>query len=283
MEYVDLHVHTTASDSTFTPQQVVRLAVQKGFRAIAITDHDTTLGIVPARRRGKELGLEVLSGVELTIEYDDREMHLLGYGIQPDDAQLLKTLTRLREARRERVVKMAQLLESAGAKIDIKHVLGKVEKDGAVGRLHIANELVRQGHAQSVNGAMNTYLRKGRPAFVPKLAFPPAEGIKLIQQAGGVTSLAHPGMGRMEQYLPDLLKAGLQGLEVYHPNHTPEQTEHYLALAKEHGLLVTGGSDDHGRAKEEVLLGTIRLDYALLEILKHHLPDSTGSPDTHVT
>jgi hypothetical protein len=282
MEYVDLHVHTTASDSTFTPEQVVRLAVKKGFRAIAITDHDTTLGISPAQRTGEELGLEVLPGIELTIEYNEHEMHLLGYGIQPNDATLLKTLTRLREVRRARVIKMTELLEALGAEIDIERVLDQVEKDGAVGRLHVANELVRLGHAHSIDNAMNTYLRKGRPAFVPKLTFTPAEGIRLIQQAGGVTSLAHPGMGRMEQYLPDLVKAGLHGLEVYHPNHTPEQTKQYLALAKEHGLLITGGSDDHGHAKEEVLLGKIRLDYALLDTLKRHLPDSSRSVRTHV-
>jgi predicted metal-dependent phosphoesterase TrpH len=274
MEYVDLHIHTTASDSTFTPEEVVRLAVKLGFRAIAITDHDTTLGIAAAQREGEETGLEVLPGIELTIEHNDREMHLLGYGIQPNDAALLKTLAHLREVRRQRVIKMAQLLEDLGAKIDVERVLHQSQKDGALGRLHVANELVRLGHSHSIEHAMNKYLRKGRPAFVQKLTFTPAEGIRLIRQAGGVTALAHPGMGKMDQYLLELMRAGLQGLEVYHPNHTPDQTKHYLALAKKHGLLITGGSDDHGHAKEEVLLGKIRLDYVHYETLKSYIQDA---------
>lgn len=255
--FVDLHVHTTASDGTFQPQEAVACAKAQNLSAIAITDHDTIDGIKPAQEAGKQLGIEVIEGVELGCDLAGREIHILGYLIRRNSQVLLAALSNLAEERTARAQEMVRRLNKLGIGVlweDVAALAG----DGTVGRLHIARVLTSGGWARDQSDAFARYLDRDKPAYVPRQRLSPAGAIELIHQAGGVAVLAHPKLIGRDQVIRELAAEGLDGIEVYHVCHDWQDVAKYKQLARKFGLLLTGGSDCHGPAgKGEVLLGKI--------------------------
>jgi hypothetical protein len=261
----DLHVHTRASDGTDGPEEVVCQAKVIGLRAIAVTDHDTVEGVKPALAAGYLNGIEIIAGVELGAEYLGKELHLLGYFINIDNSNLKKKLNFLRGERKSRIFKMVQKMKNLGVQVSYEEVLA-VSQSGAVGRPHLATVLKKAGVVDSTVEAFNKYIGFGCPAYVPRYKLNPAEAISIINTAGGVSVLAHPGQNNAHEMLNMLIINGLAGLEVYHPTHSREQEYFYLKLAEKHGLLITGGSDYHGRDhKTGNCLGSVTVPYSAVK------------------
>ncbi|MEM3342198.1 MAG: PHP domain-containing protein [Thermoplasmata archaeon] len=266
----DMHVHTTASDGTYSPAEVVRLAHQKGLTSLAITDHDTVQGIEEAISEGKRCGVEVIPGVELSIDRTEKkdEVHLLGYYIDTSNPALQYMLKRHLQSRLNRNPKIIDLLRAEG--IDITY--NEVEEEAGssvVGRPHIARVLVRKGYVSTVAEAFEKYLGRGKKAYVPREKFELRSAAGAIIAAGGVPVLAHPysirgGMLENEEdkrifnrEVQEACLAGIKGIEVLYPEHNPIQMEHFFKVARELKLLITGGSDFHGLNKPHIHLGTI--------------------------
>ncbi|MEI7834024.1 MAG: PHP domain-containing protein, partial [bacterium] len=242
MSTFDLHLHTTCSDGTLTPAETVAVAAERGVRVIAITDHDTVAGIAPAR--AVAAGVQVISGVEINTEVKRENIHILGYGFDPENQQLLDGLAGLREGRRTRARQMLKRLADIGYPLDDAAVMAY---DGAIGRPHLARALVAAGYLPSESEVFARVLGNRCPAYVPREKFTPEEAIALIHAAGGIASLAHPGkLGDPMRFIRQLCAAGLDGLEAYHSDHSPQLTARMVARASEFGLLVTGGTDSHG-------------------------------------
>jgi predicted metal-dependent phosphoesterase TrpH len=242
--WVDLHLHTTFSDGTYTPAQVVDLAGRSGLAAVAITDHDTIDGIAPARAVAKQ-GLEVIAGVEITAEDAGGEVHLLGYFVCPEDAALTAALARLRTHRTGRFWEMVERLRHGGVALE-EADLQALAVSGVLGRRHLAELLVKARRAGSVREAFARYLHDGGRAVVPKLRLPVAEAIALVRGAGGVASWAHPAYHGAQERLRRLRGLGLQAVEVEFPGCQPSRGRQLRSWAAAFGLAVTGGSDCHG-------------------------------------
>jgi len=270
----DLHLHSTASDGSDPPAEVVRRAKEAGFSAIALADHDTMDGVPEALIEADRQGIECIPAVEYSCLDGKREIHMLGYGFDPADENLRTQLTRLREGRFSRAKLMVEKLNELGYAIEWARVQA-IAGDENVGRPHVAKALVEAGHVESISEAFtDEFIGNGGRAYVERVKITPEEAIRQIQAAGGVAVLAHPGRFRSDddqiddETIERYIAAGLQGIEVFYSKHTPEMVERYLAMTKRHGLLATGGSDDHGRYKDEALLGQVRLPYAYVEALK---------------
>lgn len=241
----DLHIHSVCSDGLHTPTQIVEEARAVGVGAISLTDHDTAAGTDEAMAAGERLGVQVIPGIELSAHIDEREIHLLGYFYDREDAKLVEHLTGLREIRRERGGAIVERLNSLGVELTIEEVLDKAD-GGLLGRPHVASVLVDRGSVPTKEEAFDLYLGDRKPADVPKPRTPYGEVIELIHQLRGVAVLAHPGGSANEALISRLAKAGLDGIEVYHPAHLPTRIEHYTEMLARHGLLPSGGSDSHG-------------------------------------
>jgi len=276
MNLIDLHTHSNASDGSLAPGELVAQAVQRGAAAIALTDHDTVAGLPEALRAAEASHFELVPGLEISADYSDGGMHILGYFINHTDPVFQLELERLQEARRERNPKIIARLQELGIPITYDQVLAV--SGGQIGRPHIAQAMLQIGAVQNLDEAFTHYLTKGAPAYVEKFRFPPDRAMALIRQAGGLPVLAHPftlnctTREQLIRLLRELKEQGLQGLECLYSEHTPEQSREYLALAEKLGLLVTGGSDFHGKNKEgvEMLTGTgaLRIPYERLQSLK---------------
>jgi len=256
--YIDLHTHTTASDGTLSPKELVEHAYGSGLTAVAITDHDTIGGIEEALSQGKKIGLEVVPGVEISVDFHG-EMHILGYFINLESPVLQETLEQLREYRKERNPQIIRKLNDLGFTITLEEVK-EVARGAVIGRPHIAKVLLDKGYVQSLDQAFGEYLATGRPAYVKKEKLTPQEAIAAIVSSGGLPVLAHPkylGLTREELHalLFSLTGVGLKGIEAYYTTHSSAETQFYLALAEQHGLAVTGGSDFHGSNKPDIELG----------------------------
>lgn len=260
MNVIDLHVHTTASDGTMSPAELVRYAKGKGLRTIAITDHDTIEGIEEGLQEGSKRGLEVIPGVELSVDYSNGTMHLLGYYIDITCTELTDKLMVLQQARAERNLKMIDKLRALGMEIDLAEV-ATVAEHGQIGRPHFAQAMVKKGYVQNIPDAFDRYLRKGGPAYMEKFRLSAEEAIHVIRTAGGVTVLAHPFTLNQPQphefdaVIGELKQRGLEGIEVHYPEHSEGQKKLYRDVAQQYGLLITGGSDFHGLTKDDVDLG----------------------------
>lgn len=267
MKYADLHVHTHYSDSTFSPEEVLSAAGEKALSAIAICDHDTTDGVEPCIKIAAGKGIEVISGIELTVEKPDAEIHILGYLIDWKLEWLQKKLKAIQDGRIDRIYKMLEKLKLEGINIKAEDVFGIAGK-GSVGRLHLARAILQSGAAKSFREVFEKYLGFGRSCYSPNINFEPKEAIEMVIEAGGVPVVAHPGIMQKDEYIKELAGYGLKGIEVYHTDHNNSTTRHYEQLAKSMGLIMTGGSDCHGAGKGRVLIGTVRVPYETVERLK---------------
>lgn len=249
---IDLHTHTTASDGLCSPSTLVRLASEAGLSTIAVTDHDSVDGIEEALQAGSEYGLTVIPGVELSSDADGKDVHVLGYFIDHTSQTLREQLAALRDARRLRAERMVTALTEGGYPLTIQDVLHHAG-GGAIGRAHVGRALVALGHAETMEEAFQRFIGHGRPFYVKKPLAHPREVCALIRDSGGLPVIAHPAISRAEDLVPDLIDAGLAGVEVYHTEHGDESRARLLQLAQRHGLLVTGGSDFHGQPGGAVL------------------------------
>ena len=259
MSRIDLHLHTTHSDGSFSTAEVMAFAKQAGLAALAITDHDIVDGIPEATAIGKELGIEVVPGVEISSRLGESELHILGYFLNWTDPLLAQRLSTLRDSRHLRNPKIVQRLNELGIPITYEEVRALAGTE-SVGRPHIARLLMEKKFVTSANEAFDRYLATGRPAFVDRDLPAPADAVRWIREAGGVPVLAHPTWVRtsaegLRVLVQELKAVGLGGVEVHYSTHTPSQTTEYLDLAKQCDLLVTGGSDFHGVTKPDIEVG----------------------------
>lgn len=262
----DLHAHTTASDGTCTPIEIVRRALDLGLDVLAITDHDSVAGLAPAMDAAAGTHLRVIPGVELSAVDRDRDVHVLGYFVDPTDAVLLSHLADLREARMRRAASIVEALGRSGYDVTLDDVLA-LSDGGAVGRSHVARALVDRGHATSIADAFRRLLGREAPFYVPKDVRRPTDVLRVIREAGGIPVLAHPAVSRIEDLIRPLASAGLAGIEAYHADHAPWQRAELARLGRRLGLLVTGGTDYHGVHAPNPELGTVPIPDADVEAL----------------
>jgi predicted metal-dependent phosphoesterase TrpH len=247
----DLHTHSTFSDGTLDPEEVVELATTRDLTGIALTDHDSTLGVQRARAAATGTGLAVLLGCELSAEHDANPVHVLGYGFDPDEPAFSARRAWIREGRVGRARRMVERLRGLGAEVDFERVR-ELAGDGAIGRPHVARAMVEAGVVDDVNAAFGPdWIGTGGRAYVAKDAVTPVEAVALIHGAGGVAVLAHPSIHAGARAVPEpviraMADAGLDGLEADHPDHSPQDRARWRALAAELGLETTGSSDCHG-------------------------------------
>ncbi len=251
---IDLHVHSSMSDGTDTPEELVRFAKAKGLCAIALTDHDTVAGVRRAQCEGKRCGVEVVPGVELSA-YDGREIHILGYGIQTEHPALTAFLQHMHESRLERVRAIVRNLSGNGFPISWEEVQPLAQH--MVSRVHVAQILVKKGYMSTLREAFERLIGEGKPYYEPKRKISPQETIHAIHQAGGIAVLAHPYLLHCDENLEEVLAQlpGLDGIECQYPRHSWAQYKRYSSIAQGRGLLETGGSDYHGKNRPEVELG----------------------------
>ncbi len=262
---IDLHIHSTASDGTFSPKEIIALAEKLNIAAIAITDHDTIDGSKEAFATDIPSGLKLLTGVEVSAAppqpfFCSGSFHVLGYSIRLDDPLLNQTLSEMQSARENRNPAIIKLLNNLGINVSIREVL-ELAGDGQAGRPHIARLMLGKGYVKSIDEAFNKYLAKGKPAYVDKQRIECSRIIEIIISAGGIPVLAHPALielsniSRFEEMMIKLKDMGLKGIEAYYPEHSKEDTSYYLNLAKKYDLLVTGGTDFHGSLKPDINMG----------------------------
>ena len=268
MNTVDLHCHTTASDGALTPEQLVERAAKLGLQVIAVTDHDSTEGVAAALAAAPRYEIEVIPGVEINTDVPGTEVHVLGYFVDHTDPHLSRELARLRDGRIGRAKRMAEKLAEMGAPVRFERIL-QIAGEGAVGRPHVAQALLEAGHVTSFEQAFEKYIGRNSPAYVERLKFSPAQACALIRRAGGVPVLAHPvffdrygaikAPFDLDALLPELIEAGLMGVEVYYPGYDAVTTEYLIAVARRYGLLQTGGTDFHGVRADEPDLGGVHV------------------------
>lgn len=273
----DLHVHTTASDGLLSPHDVVRRAVALGLSALAITDHDTLEGIPEALKAAEKEYVEVIPGVEFSSEYDNQEIHILGFYIDHNDARVTGLLAKLHESRFKRAEKMVERLNSLGYGLEWADVMAHAA-DAAPGRPHVARALVSKGYFTNTTAVFDTLLGYKMPGYVERYKLTPQEAIAAIRKSGGIAAWAHPGLTGNEKLLPDFIRSGLQGLEVYHPDHNPSLTVYYRQLALENRLFICGGSDFHGpdagHSRDLADFGLCARELKAFRIFREHGPNS---------
>jgi predicted metal-dependent phosphoesterase TrpH len=245
---IDLHLHTNASDGRLPPAELVGRASAAGLTTISITDHDTVAGLDEAATTAKAAGLRLIPGIEITAVHKQRDVHVLGYFIDVDHQPLVAFLEEQRALRVARLREIGARLVALGAPLHVEGVLedAAARPGSSVGRPLLARALVDAGHVQTLQEAFDRFLASGMPAFVPRTGCPPAHVVDVIHSASGIASLAHPGVTASDEIIEPLVAAGLDAIEVYHSEHSPDQQRAYAALAQLHGLAVSGGSDYHG-------------------------------------
>ena len=250
---VDLHSHTNASDGEHSPEELVALARDRGLAVLALTDHDTTAGIERALAAAARAGdIELIPGVELSTDVPGHEIHVLGYFVNFRNPEFLAMINKFHDGRIGRAEKIVAKLEGLGAPISFARVQ-EIAGDGSIGRPHVAQALVEAGHVSTMKAAFDQFLANDKPAYVEHYSLPPTEAVKLILSAGGVPVLAHPR--GVVQFVPDLVTAGLLGLECYYPEYAEHEQRELVELARRYGLIATGGSDFHGLHKMGHLSG----------------------------
>lgn len=264
----DLHVHTIVSDGTFSPQEAVSYAKKIGLSALAITDHDCVDGISPAIEFSKDKGVEIIPGIELTAEDASNEIHILGFFIDWNKPWLKEKLKKLCLGRLNRMKEMLGKLNKNGFKITIEELLESSGPSGVVGRLHLAQLMLKKNYVFSLEEAFKRYIGDWAPFYVKKINLSYQDAIETILKLGGIPVLAHPHLLHRDDLIPALVKAGLKGIEAYHTEQPAKVSRRYESLAKEYNLLITGGSDCHGQGKGKILMGGVTVPYELVEKLK---------------
>ena len=262
MGIVDLHAHTTASDGALAPRELVRLAARQGVRVLAVTDHDSTDGLPEAMEEAARHGIEIVPGLEINCDVPGSEIHVLGYFVdvrgeagataepsqQSGDWRAEWFQSFLREQRAERAARIHRIVErltELGMPLTAAEVFA-ICKEGSPGRPHVAQAMVKRGYVKSVREAFDRWLHAGGPASVPRRRLTPTEAVQVIRRAGGVPVLAHPGIAQRDEMIPELVQAGLAGIETYYPEHSVAQITAYRDACRRFGLVATGGSDYHG-------------------------------------
>ena len=278
--FADLHLHTNFSDGTYSPEELVAQAAKHQLAAIALTDHDTVEGCERAARACSLAAIEFITGTELTAEQNGNEIHILGYFVDTKNPKLLSEIAKFQAVRQDRVREMAARLNALGIPLNAGDVFA-LANCRSPGRPHVARAMVKAGLCGSLDEAFERFLKKNRPAWVPKMKMSALTGIELIHQAGGLAVMAHPGLNRTDEVIPDLAEAGLDGIECFHTKHSATVSAHYLAIAEKFNLLVTGGSDCHGMSKGRPLIGTVRLPYQHVEKLKARVAEVKAAAITN--
>ena len=264
--FADLHLHSRFSDGTFTPEEIVARARKHGLRALALTDHDSVEGCPRMSIACAGAGIEYLSACELTAEHEDDELHLLAYQVDIAHPGLTAEIEKFQTVRQNRIREMVAKLNRLGVALDVERVFA-LANCRSPGRPHVARALVDSKLCRTLDEAFERFLKRNRPAWVPKFRMSAVDGVALIHAAGGLAVLAHPGLNHNDECIPALVAAGLDGIECWHTKHSTSMTEHYMEIADRHGLLITGGSDCHGESKSRPLIGTVRLPYQHVENL----------------
>lgn len=267
---IDLHLHTTASDGRLSPAHLVARVHAAGIAVMSVTDHDTVAALDEVRRAAAPLGITLVDGIEVTAVHDGRDVHLLGYFIDPADVEFGVFLQEQRKRRVERIREMGARLARLGAPVEVETLIARAaRKPGAsVGRPVLARALVRAGHVSTLHEAFDRFLAAGQAAFVPRSGKTPAEVVAVIHQAGGLASMAHPGVTRQPAVMASLVGAGLDAIEVYHSDHSAAVIHDLLQFAAEQRLLATGGSDFHGDDSRDRPLGRVTLPAADFDRLR---------------
>lgn len=266
----DLHIHTTCSDSTQTPEEVVVAAHEAGLSCIAIADHDTVDGIEPAIEAGQKYDIEVIPAIELSTEINKKDVHMLGYLLDYTNKEFCEVIDKVQHSRIGRMHDMINKLKELGVDNISFEEVEKMAGTKSLGRPHLAHFLVEKGWVKNRQEAFHKYLAEGQPVCVPKFKISPFEGIELIAKAGGIPVLAHPKFSEIDEHIPALVEAGLGGLEVYYPNTPPELVRFYEGIVEKHGMVATGGSDAHGDNKRHTYIGRMNVPYELVEKLKEY-------------
>jgi len=272
---IDLHLHTTASDGLLPPAALVARASQAGLRTISITDHDTCAGLAEAHNVAHHHGIRLVPGVEITAIEDCRDVHMLAYFIDPSNPPLVEFLDSQRKNRERRAAEIGERLASLGLAIDVARLLAATRATAgrSIGRPQIADALVSAGHAVDRDDAFARLLGVGRPAYVPRRGPRPTDVIAVVCSAGGIVSMAHPGLTAMDHLIPGLAAAGLQALEARHSDHDPDTEQRYRELAAQEGLAISAGSDFHGDVGHRAsTLGRVTLSAAEFAALEARRP-----------
>jgi predicted metal-dependent phosphoesterase TrpH len=265
---IDLHIHSTISDGTQTPDEIVRESLDLGLSAIALADHDAVDGVGEAIRAAEGTRLRVIPAVEINTDVGETEVHILGYFVSVEAPVLVGRLQYIRRARIERAQEMVIRLNALHLPLTMADVLAASSGD-SLGRPHVARALVARGLCRTESEAFDRYLKVGRPAYVPRYRLSPADAIEMIRSAGGLPVLAHPALLRNDRLILELRDAGLVGIEAYHCEHPPPVARHYVEWARRHGLLVTGGSDAHGPGSgRPVAIGSVPVPDEVLASLE---------------
>ena len=272
---IDLHLHTTASDGTLTPWELVEQAKVAGIGALAVTDHDTMAGVPQAVAAGAALGVRVLGGIEISTDYQSRDTHVLGYGLQPDAPALGPVLDWVQQDRRRRNIQIAERMNRDGIPVSLEQ-LEEQNPGATIGRPHFARVLVAQGAANSVSDAFDRFLNHGKRYYLPRTYLPMAQAVDIVRRSGGVAVLAHPlqygyapeELRRLVAYAAEL---GMGGMEIYYTGYTRPQRDMLQELAAEFGLFATGGSDFHGGNKPQIVLGALEVPPECLRSLERRL------------
>jgi predicted metal-dependent phosphoesterase TrpH len=267
MAFADLHLHSRFSDGTYGPEELAAQARRFGLAAIALTDHDSVEGCPGTAQACEAAGIEFIPGTELTAEQEGNELHILGYCMDTQNPRLLTEIARFQAVRQNRIREMVERLNRMRVPLSADAVFA-LANCRAPGRPHVARALVAAGLCQSLNEAFERFLKKNRPAWVPKFKMSGEKALELIHHAGGVAVLAHPGLNRTDEVIPGMVEAGMDGIECFHTKHSTATTARYLELAGRFHLLVTGGSDCHGQNKGKPLIGTVKVPYHHVEMLK---------------
>ena len=279
MKFADLHLHTNFSDGTFTPEELVQYAQKGGLACIAVTDHDTVEACARAAAACAAVNIEFVTGTELTAEHDDTELHVLGYFLDTQNKKLLEEIAKFQVVRQSRIHEMVARINDLGMPLEAESVFA-LANCKSPGRPHVARAMVKAGLVRNMDEAFELFLKKGRAAWVPKSKVSALEAIELVHQAGGLAVMAHPGLNRTNSIIPDLVAAGMDGIECFHTKHSTVMSERYLEIADKYKLLVTGGSDCHGFSKGRPLIGTVRLPYDHVQKMKERNSRRTGDTFT---
>lgn len=275
-KYIDLHVHSTASDGTYEPHELIEYAYKKKLSAIALTDHDTITGLKRAKKAGEQFGIEVISGIEFSTQYENLEVHILGLYIDEHNAEFINSLKKIITIREERNLKMIKNLNDIGVEISFEDIRSVADSD-VFTRAHFANALLKKGYIKTFSEAFDKYIGIKCPGYVPRDKVTAKDAIKLINTYGGVSILAHPtllhlDLKKLEALIKDLKNTGLHGIEAIYSLHKKSEEKYLTDLAKKYNLVISGGSDFHGTNKNSIDLGVgrgnLKIPYHILEPIK---------------